>query len=607
MKIPLRPWILATAFVATAGALACAGPVPTISRAVGQATPTRAEPLFFSVVFSEPVTGFDASDVILSIPATVTVSASPPHDGATYAVSVSAVATDGQVCLAIPAEAAVGLDGAPSESCAGADPCVTLDRQPPPPPELVEPADAAATSDLSPRFAWTAPADLSGVAKYEIEIRGPKPRDYVTTRTSYTPTLGIEGIYTWRVNALDRAENLGDWTSWRTLVLDATPPTAPGFGTASVAPGAWSRSEEVILDVTSASDAGSGVGGYCVAWTPASDSAPGGSANRGPDWNCEVHAFPLDGIWWGHAVAVDTAGNRSAPCHAGPFLIDRTPPTLGGWSGTLRLPNDPGCLWATADWSAVVADDALDPAPSLAFSVPAGARLPIGASDVLVTAADRAGNTVTERIEVLVDNTEPPVVRIDAPRPGARIPLGAAIAPTWASTSLAPVRTVRTEGLVGGALDARSPGRHVFVVTVTDATGLSAAAEVHYVVTYAAVRVDFLRVAPNGAEQTLSPSPAAQAGEGPVPRIGLAEWLRVRCAVDASLAGLPRAPVTFSLVRVDPARPGEPVLERVGVLRDDGMTYALDLPLVVFRPGRYTLWLGFVDATSVEFRFDLAG
>jgi hypothetical protein len=482
---------------------------------------------------------------------------------------------------------------------------VTLDRQPPPAPELVEPADGVATSDLSPRFAWAAPTDLSGVAKYEIEIRGPKPRDYLTTRTSYTPTLGLEGAYTWRVNALDRAGNLGDWSSWRTLVLDATPPSVPNFGAASVTPGTWSRSEEVSLDVTPASDAGSGIVGYCVTWTAASDSTPAGAANRGSDWNHEVYAFPLDGVWWGHAVAVDAAGNRSAPCHAGPFLIDRTPPTLGGCGGALCLPNDPGCLWATADWSAVVATDALDPAPSLAFSVPAGARLPIGASDVLVTAADRAGNAVTQRIVVLVENTEPPVVSIDVPRPGTRIPLGATVAPAWTTTSLAPIRAVRTEGLVGGALDARTPGRHVLAVTVTDSTGLSATAEAVYVVTYAALRVGFARVGPNGAEERLAPDPAVQADEAPIPCLGLADWLRVRCMVDASLAGLPRALVTFSLVRLDPARASEPILERVGVLRDDGTAYALDVPLVVFRPGRYVLWLGFIDATSVGFPFDV--
>ena len=63
-------------------------PDVTINQAAGQADPTNASPISFTVVFSEPVTGFTDTDVTLTGTATtgtVTVLGS----GATYNVAVS--------------------------------------------------------------------------------------------------------------------------------------------------------------------------------------------------------------------------------------------------------------------------------------------------------------------------------------------------------------------------------------------------------------------------------------------------------------------------------------------------------------------------------------
>jgi len=605
MTQPHRLIVLVAALVAASCWGAVAGPVPTLSRAPGQVTPARVEPLAFCVVFSEPVTGFDESDVVSSIGTTLAVSAAPPHNGTAYTIVASSVVEDGTLCLTIPSGAALGLNGAPSEASESSDSCVTLDRQPPPPPSLLEPGEDAASFDLSPRFAWSEPGDLSGIAKYEIEIRGPKMRDYLTTRTSYTPTLGLEGPYTWRVNALDRAGNAGEWTPWRALVLDASPPSPPAFESSTLPAGAWMRVGTIELAIAPAADSGTGLGGYAVAWNHSPGTAVSGPANRSVAWDAENYAVPSDVEWWCHAVALDKAGNRSTAVHAGPFCIDRTPPVLHGFSGSLRLPNDPGRLFATADWSAVTAVDALDPAPVFSFSTPSGALLPIGSSDVLVTAEDRAGNVLAQHIPVFVYNTDPPVIRVVSPEPRERIPLGAEIVPSWVVTSLAPLRDVRAEGLEGGALDTRRPGLHTLAVTVTDSTGLSGTAGVEYMVVYASLALEIARVSPSGAEGAMDLDALGNTAEGAVPRLRLAEWLRVRCTVDASLARTARAPISFSLIHHDPLRPGAPIVERLGTLADDGATYSLDLPLVVFQPGLYTLWLGFVDATSRGFAFEL--
>jgi CSLREA domain-containing protein len=80
-------------------------PSVTIDQASGQDDSTSASPIHFTVVFSEPVTGFDGSDVTLSGGAgatTVNVSGGPT----TYDVAVSGMSSEGAVIASIPAKVA---------------------------------------------------------------------------------------------------------------------------------------------------------------------------------------------------------------------------------------------------------------------------------------------------------------------------------------------------------------------------------------------------------------------------------------------------------------------------------------------------------------------
>jgi hypothetical protein len=83
-------------------------PSVTINQAAGQLDPTSASPINFTVTFSEPVTGFSASDVTLSGTAgatTVAVTIGP----ATYNVAVSGMTGDGTIIAGIAA--GVATDG----------------------------------------------------------------------------------------------------------------------------------------------------------------------------------------------------------------------------------------------------------------------------------------------------------------------------------------------------------------------------------------------------------------------------------------------------------------------------------------------------------------
>ena len=68
----------------------------TINQAGGQADPTNASPINFTVVFSESVTGFTGGDVTLSGTAGATTAA-VTGSGTTYNVAVSGMTSDGTV------------------------------------------------------------------------------------------------------------------------------------------------------------------------------------------------------------------------------------------------------------------------------------------------------------------------------------------------------------------------------------------------------------------------------------------------------------------------------------------------------------------------------
>ncbi|MGE5603267.1 MAG: hypothetical protein ACM30E_09465 [Nitrososphaerales archaeon] len=83
-----------------------AGPAVTINQAAGQSDPTNVSPVNFTVVFSEPVTGFETGYVSLTGTAGATTGAVTevaPNDGTTYNVAVSGMTGSGTVIASIPA------------------------------------------------------------------------------------------------------------------------------------------------------------------------------------------------------------------------------------------------------------------------------------------------------------------------------------------------------------------------------------------------------------------------------------------------------------------------------------------------------------------------
>ena len=100
-------------------------PTVTINQADSQTDPTSTSPIHFSVVFSEPVTGFDSSDVILGGTAGAS-NAVVTGSGTTYDVAVSGMTGSGTVTASIADGAAVSIsNGVLSEASTSTDNTVT--------------------------------------------------------------------------------------------------------------------------------------------------------------------------------------------------------------------------------------------------------------------------------------------------------------------------------------------------------------------------------------------------------------------------------------------------------------------------------------------------
>jgi len=82
-------------------------PTVVVSQASGQADPTTTQPILFTVVFSEPVIGFGATNLTLSGTAglgSVSISTNNPSaDGRTFDVEISNITSDGTITVSVAA------------------------------------------------------------------------------------------------------------------------------------------------------------------------------------------------------------------------------------------------------------------------------------------------------------------------------------------------------------------------------------------------------------------------------------------------------------------------------------------------------------------------
>src|SRR5205809_792091 len=86
-------------------------PTVTINQAAGQADPTSTAPITFTAVFSEPVSGFTGSDVVIGGTRSEERRVGKEWRPSTYTVAVSGLTTGGTVIATIPAGGATDAAG----------------------------------------------------------------------------------------------------------------------------------------------------------------------------------------------------------------------------------------------------------------------------------------------------------------------------------------------------------------------------------------------------------------------------------------------------------------------------------------------------------------
>ena len=150
-------------------------PTVTINQAGTQADPTSSSPIVFEVQFSEPVNGFDSTDIALSGSAGGVWNVGVSGSGSTYQVEISGMTTAGSVTVSIPAGAVQDIYGANSLASTSIDNTVTFDVLGIPssivPPTLPPPPPTPLCIDLNFDENGVVRASLSDAFGYAIHCR----------------------------------------------------------------------------------------------------------------------------------------------------------------------------------------------------------------------------------------------------------------------------------------------------------------------------------------------------------------------------------------------------------------------------------------------------
>ncbi|MBN1859465.1 HYR domain-containing protein [Candidatus Bipolaricaulota bacterium] len=327
--------MLLTLLVVSIVAFAAMGAPPDVSVEIAatQDDPTRASPIVFEATFSEPVTGFDATDVSISGTGGPGIVAVATDNDMLFAIEITLAedgTEDGMIIVSIPAGVCSSVSTAePNAASTSLHHDVLYDTLPPPEPAGTWPPDGAILSDTSPTFSWDPVEDVaggSGLKNYRVTIVGLVERDTYKTTTSYTPQLVEGDSYAWRVYARDCAGNVSSYT-WTDFVIDASAPVNATVSSTSHVIDTWSRDRDVSIAVAGdAWDAWTEVDGFEIDWTQSAAWTGSGAANRVPSWAGDIFTATTDGDWWFHLSTGDMAGNWSDPVHLGPFRIDATAP-----------------------------------------------------------------------------------------------------------------------------------------------------------------------------------------------------------------------------------------------------------------------------------------
>lgn len=134
------------------------------------------------------------------------------------------------------------------------------------------------------------------------------------------PAGGVEDVAGNTNNASTSTEN--------SVTYDTTDPTDPTPSSSSHTVSVWDNDNTIDIQISGASDAGSGVDGFEIEWDKSASWAPSETKEQEETWSGATFTATSDGDWYFHIATVDNAGNWTSTQHLGPFQIDTTPPSV---------------------------------------------------------------------------------------------------------------------------------------------------------------------------------------------------------------------------------------------------------------------------------------
>ncbi len=241
------------------------------------------------------------------------------------------------------------VDGAGNASGWTAARSFSVDATTPAVPVLASPSDGKAITDSTPWLDWLDVTDASGV-HYQIQVDDNPDfsslafgRTWVNASSCVVTNVLADGMYCWKVRAVDGAGNASGWTAARSFSVDATTPAVPVL--ASPSDGKAITDSTPWLDWLDVTDA-SGVH-YQI---QVDDNPDFSSLAFGRTWvnasSCVVTNVLADGMYCWKVRAVDGAGNASAWTAPRSVVVDTTAPSLP----VLSSPGNGKTITDTTPW-----------------------------------------------------------------------------------------------------------------------------------------------------------------------------------------------------------------------------------------------------------------
>ena len=318
-----------------------------------------------------------------------------------------------------------------------------IDTAGPSTPTPLEPAGTKTNGTLI-YFDWTdATDDYSGVDHYHLQVdndpdfTSPEYEEWPSASYLYLQISSDEN-YSWRVRAIDRAGNPGNWSAVSTFLRDTCPPSAPSLSSPSdghvtentTLTFTWSLSTDTSYSPTGES---AGVWRYEV-WVDNDPNftSPELRENVNHPEN-SLQAFLSDENYSWRVRAWDEAGNAGPWSQTWSFIVDTTPPEAPlpqlPENGGMRREAQVTFTWSVPEDLSGIASYVLFVDNDEDFSSPSSYLVTTNAKTVTLTdekyywrvrATDRAGNTGENSVtySFLLDTLPPQVTALGTPVDG---------------------------------------------------------------------------------------------------------------------------------------------------------------------------------------------